>query len=640
MASRSAEECHDIVAHGGTAADALAYALDRSDDEEDEYNSMIQGVEENAYDEMLQERERKGKGKERAKPCWTRDSMAAFWERDPNYRAALKGARKSARAAARAVVAKEAEQVSDLWADPQFVDAFIECPHLSLSTRRALHRTTAALRRKMREFFDRPTLVLREEDCTNPNAVFLFGLWPDTMPNAVSGPLLCWNPRVVLRFEPPPDCDEGAIPSVAITDWMAAHQLGPSEVDPQGWKTFRVPNNGLSEVAAFFLGRAWATLSDGVIQLVDPTRTWEEQLTLGDRAARRVRLCSMRHHRVPIGTINTDHMLRGEYAFLAGAYYANARSRLQSIDRVQREGVRVFSLDLSHRFLDEAGAEALADALRPDPPPPKPLRSFPPKKYPKGKVLLKPEGKGLLKLNLSHTWNVQLAHCWNADGMGQGLFAPIMRGEVATDRLRDLNLSGNRMGVHGMAALNKACTTGAFKPTALVKLRLRNVYLTHDAMFHFAPLLGEGGALRNLKVLDLGSNPFNDGSLQELLGQSQGMPSLAKLKLDGCTGLTALMLQNVAFEVKNSPLWPKIHRVLLFSEQYPLASDHERKADLMMRAAVACVRAQAKWVRVQGLPAHQAVGYTFYSSEETASSDSYMSGGPSDDEDVSMSDGE
>ena len=639
MASRSAEECHDIVAHGGTVDDALAYALAVSDDDEDAYCKMMKGVEEDAYDKMMQQeqqQERKGKGKERAKPCRPRDRMAAFWERDPNYTAALKGVRKSARAAA----AKDAQRVGDLWADPQFVDAFVECPHLSFATRRALHCTTAGLRRKMREFFKRPTLVLREEDCTNGNAAFLFGHWPDTFPNDWSpGPLICWNPRVVLRFEPPDGCDEGAIPSVAINDWMAAHQLAPGEpLDPQGAKVFRVPSKGISEVATFFLGRAWATLSDGMIQLVDPSRTWEEQFTLGDRAASRVRLSSMRQHRVPIGTIRTDHMLRSEFAFLAGAYFANARRWLRDVAKVQREGVRVFSLDLSHRFLDEAGVEALARALRPAPPPPKPLRSFPKKKLPKGKVLLKPEGKGLLKLNLSHTFNPTFCHSWNARA---GLLAPILRGEVATDRLRDLNLSGNRMGVEGMIALERACEKGDFKPTALVKLRLRHVNLTHDAMMHFAPLLGPEGALRRLELLDIGANPFNDASLHDLQEESTGMPCLSNLKLDGCNGLTTLALQNVAYAIKNLNQWPKIRWVRLYSGEYPLATDNQRKTDLLMRSAVACVRAQNKWVRIQAMPAHQTSSVSFYSSdEEAASSDSYMSYGPGSEEDVSMSDGD
>ncbi len=631
MASRRAEECHDIVAHGGTVDDALACTLAVSDD--DEYDRMIEGVEEGAYDKMMaqqrQQQARKGKGKERAQPC-----MKNYWSREPNYPSDLvKGVRKSARATARAMVAEGAQCVADLWADPQFVDAFVECPHLSFSTRRALHRTTAGLRRKMREFFKRPTLVLREEDCTNGNAAFLFGEWPDTMPNDwLPGPLLCWNPGVVLRFEPPNGCDEGAIPSVAINDWMAAHQLSPGEPLRQGAKHFRVPSNGLSEVAAFFLGRAWATLSDGVIQLVDASRTWEEQFTLGDPAASRVRLTSLRQHRVPIGTIRTDHMLRSEFAFLAGAYYANTRRWLRDVCRVQREGVRVFSLDLSHRFLDEAGAEALARALRPDPPPPKPLRSFPKKKLPKAKVLLKPEGQGLLKLNLSHSWNPTYPPGFlNARA---GLLAPILRGKVATNRLRDLNLSGNLMGVEGMVALERACTTGNFKPMALVKLRLRHVRLTHDAMFYFAPLLSCGSALRRLELLDIGANPFNDESLNELKKQSLGMPCLSNLKLDGCNSLTTRTLQDTAYEIKSSNLWPKIRRVRLYSGEYPMATDHQHKADLMMRSAVACVRAQNKWARIHAMPAHQAQSCSFYSSdEEAASSDSYMSYGPGSDED-------
>ena len=118
------------------------------------------------------------------------------------------------------------------------------------------------------------------------------------------------------------------------------------------------------------------------------------------------------------------------------------------------------------------------------------------------------------------------------------------------------------------------------------------------------------------------------------------MPCLLNLKLDGCNSLTTRTLQDTAYAIKNSNLWPKIRRVRLYSGEYPMATDYERKTDLMMRSAVACVRAQNKWARMQAMPAHETSGVSFSSSDDEVSSDSYMSYGPGSDEDVSMSDGD
>jgi len=607
MADPTTEECHDIVAHGGTVEDALDHARSEA--------------------EARATKGRKGQGKARATPRWTRDQSLS--EDHPNYAAALKEARKrgrpSARAAVRALVVMD-EGVGHMWADPQFVDALVECSHLDLATRRALHGASPTLRRKMREFFDRPELVLRNADCTNANAAFLFGAWiADNLARNMPGPLLCWNPTVVLRFEPPAGCNEGAIPSVAIAEWMAKHHLAPGDQDRQGEKTFRVPEGGLSEVAAFFLGRAFATLTEGMFQLVDTTKTWEEQPALGDRSATRVQLASLRYHRVPIGSPQTHRMLSTELQFLAGAYYANARRWLYAAEKVHYNGCeRLFILDLAWIRLDEAGTEALARALRPDPPEPKPL-GVPKRTPPKGKQLLKPEGKGMLKLSLSHTWNPSVRR---PSDKGRGLFGPIMRGEVATDRLRELDLSHNRMGVHGLRALHTACTTRAFKAPALRRLSLRDVDLSHDAMFHLAPLVDEGHTLRNLELLDLGENPFVDGSLHEFHARSRGMPNLAALKLDGCTGLTAQRLQHLAIELKITHVWPKIRKLTLCSAQHPFVEDNFRKANLMMRAAVACVKAQVIWTRTQNLPPSQCMpsDASDSSDEDEEEEDSYMSG--------------
>ena len=439
---------------------------------------------------------------------------------------------------------RSARRIQALTTNPEFVDAFVES-ELPLSTRRALRKTCRMWRCKMEEFMMRPTLVLREQDCTDPDAKF------------VLDPLLRRHREVNLRLE-----GGGHVAEInRLCRWMAKHEFADNEPDRPWFKsgekvlvTLEKPN----PTEAFFKGRIAAKLTRAAIQI-----TFDKPAENGHMSLREsTETLKTGAHLSP----EVREVLKpDDWRLLAGCARKCAAARVKQL---RQEYEYVFNL--SNVRLDDAGARWLCD-------------------HASRAIDALDEKRGnrhwLYRLDLANT----------ATPISCGILPYLGTHFAPSKRIQTLYLRHNSFPQYPgmMEALVAACKGGAL--AQLQVLRLDDTDFRDQEMEQLAPCFKTGGGLDRLELLDLDENHLTGVGLDHFKRHAKYMTKLQTLEMED-NEFSLEAVHSLAFWIVEKSKWCNIRKVSAPVSALCFADHTQRtEAGKLIRSSVRNRRQRWRW---------------------------------------------
>lgn len=402
---------------------------------------------------------------------------------------------------------------------------------LPLAALRVLACTCTVWRAKILAFYRLPKpLVLRPVDCADANAAF------------VAGPLVRQiHPGVVIRMQSvePGGC---AVIELELAKWLRYQEHGTrgdfgtmyTSNASWGWC------DSMGTTAAFFLGRAIATLHRAFIDVV-PVNS----------SLYRKRICTENvGWSWPEGITHEEQrrLTTMSWRVLAGCYLKRAVAQLADC--------RFSSLtdaNLNGVHLDDAGAQFIAHRL----------------------TRLKPSLEGL---HLSGTFT----------SASYGLFGFLgKKGGVDPSKLKVLCLSGNRFDDACVTHLVSVVKKGGMQ--SLTWLDLSQTQMGTERFQRMVDLFTPHGGLGNrLKYLDLSSNDLGKEALNSFVKSARWMTSLKRLKIQ-YNLFSRSALVKFAQWIGNKSYWCQIKHVE--------ADNIKPGTSQYFRMAIEFRQARTKWER-------------------------------------------
>lgn len=417
---------------------------------------------------------------------------------------------------------------SDFLVNASVCDALTACRKLRIEERRALACTCKTWEAEMRTHFARPYLDVGMIDCTEDNADFVLNQLIET------------NRNVVLRDLSQPQ----AIPAQTL---LKPYQLIHYNFDGSwnslhDWRTIPIPEV-LGFVYAFWLGRILA-------HAMLLHKGYHLEFVFKGKSSRMVNTDRLHHNRYEVSAALSKELTSFRWLVLGGFYRHVA---FNDLERYSNQGRDV---SFQNMKLDCYGTHVLVRHMR------------------KRKIQVR-------SLNLSAT----------VTNFSQGMYLPLVMGELDTSQLLILDLGNNNLRL-AAKTLAKAFKRSTFAPK-LCTLRLRDVHFHDEEVGVVCDALGPR---RPIEHLDLAENPFGDAGLLAFMRTGWQLIHLKHFDLLNAQVTAAMWMRFASWIVERSE-WPAIREVTIHMGNIPnLHADEQYKAAVeLVKQAVIVRQATAAW---------------------------------------------